>query len=76
VFRLRRVRLGQLNKRLKSHYTINEKPPFFAAVPLALQHVFAAFSGIVAVPLVVGSATGLPVEDISFLVSATLFVRE
>ena len=59
---------------VKPVYSIDEKPPLLIAIPLALQHVFAAFSGIVAVPLVVGGAIGLPVEDISFLVSATLFV--
>lgn len=41
---------------------------------MAIQHLFAAFSGIVAVPLVVGGVLGLPLEDISFLVSASLFV--
>lgn len=55
-------------------YTINDKPPLGEAIPLAIQHVFAAFSGIVAVPLVVGGVLGLPLEDIAFLVSATLFI--
>ncbi|MDD4282066.1 MAG: nucleobase:cation symporter-2 family protein [Candidatus Methanofastidiosa archaeon] len=55
-------------------YTVNDKPPLGEAIPLAIQHVFAAFSGIVAVPLVVGGVLGLPLEDIAFLVSATLFV--
>lgn len=41
---------------------------------LAFQHIVTAFGGIVAVPLVVGGALGLPLADIAFLVSATIFV--
>ncbi len=55
-------------------YGINDKPPLRLAIPLAIQHIMAAFSGIVAVPLVVGQAIGLSVEDMAFMVSATLFV--
>jgi NCS2 family nucleobase:cation symporter-2 len=54
---------------------VNDKPPLGEAIPLAIQHVFAAFSGIVAVPLVVGGVLGLPLEDIAFLVSATLLFQ-
>ncbi len=55
-------------------YGINDRPPLRLAIPLAIQHIMAAFSGIVAVPLVVGYAIGLSVEDLAFMVSATLFV--
>ena len=55
-------------------YGIDDKPPLRLAIPLAIQHIMAAFSGIVAVPLVVGQAIGLSVEDMAFMVSATLFV--
>ncbi len=31
-------------------YGIDDKPPLRLAIPLAIQHIMAAFSGIVAVP--------------------------
>ncbi len=55
-------------------YTIDEKPPFGVTIILALQHILAAFAGIIAVPLVVATALGLSVEDTSIMVSATIFV--
>lgn len=54
--------------------TLDEKPPLPTAILLAFQHIVTAFGGIVAVPLVVGGALGLPLSDIAFLVSATIFV--
>lgn len=53
-------------------YKIDDKPPLNVAILLGLQHIMAAFGGIVAVPLIVGGALGLPVEDMAFLVSAAL----
>ena len=54
-------------------YKIDDRPPIQTSIILALQHIMAAFGGIVAVPLVVGGVLGLPVEDMGFLVSAALF---
>lgn len=54
--------------------TLEEKPPLPTAILLAFQHIVTAFGGIVAVPLVVGSALGLSLSDVAFLVSATIFV--
>ena len=53
---------------------LEEKPPLPTTILLAFQHIVTAFGGIVAVPLVVGSALGLSLSDIAFLVSATIFV--
>jgi len=55
-------------------YGINDKPPLRLAIPLAIQHIVAAFSGIVAVPLVVGGVLGLPMDQMTFFVSAALFM--
>ncbi|WP_069648939.1 nucleobase:cation symporter-2 family protein [Caloranaerobacter ferrireducens] len=55
-------------------YKINDKPPLKIAIPLAVQHLLAAFSGIVAVPLVVGGVLGLPFDQMTFLVNAALFM--
>ncbi|MVX58303.1 purine permease [Streptococcus danieliae] len=55
-------------------YGVEDRPPKGLAILLALQHILAAFAGIIAVPLVVASALGLPVEQTSALVSAAIFV--
>lgn len=54
-------------------YKIDDKPPLTTSILLALQHIMAAFGGIIAVPLVVGGVLGLPVEDMGYLVSCALF---
>lgn len=54
-------------------YGINDKPPLAVSIVLALQHILAAFAGIIAVPLVVCSALGFDVETTSVMVSATIF---
>ncbi len=55
-------------------YRIDDKPPIGIAIPLAIQNIMAAFSGIIAVPLVVGQAIGLSVDAMGLMVSATLFI--
>lgn len=54
-------------------YSIDEKPALGVSIVLALQHILAAFAGIIAVPLVVSSALGMSVEDTTIMVSATIF---
>lgn len=54
-------------------YTNDDVPPIGTSLVLAIQHILAAFAGIIAVPLVVCSALGLSVEETSFMVSATIF---
>ncbi len=55
-------------------YQIDDKPPLGVSIVLALQHILAAFAGIIAVPLVVAGALNLSVEDTSMMVSASIFV--
>ncbi|MDG3141784.1 purine permease [Streptococcus suis] len=55
-------------------YTIDDKPPVGVSLVLALQHILAAFAGIIAVPLVVAGALQLSVEDTAIMVSASIFV--
>jgi len=55
-------------------YGVEDKPPLLMSILLGFQHILAAFGGIVAVPLVVGGALGLNIQDISYLVSAAIFV--
>jgi NCS2 family nucleobase:cation symporter-2 len=51
---------------------IEEKPPFPSLALLGIQHVLALFSGLVAVPLIVGMALGLPSADVTVLVQGSL----
>ncbi|CAM2802495.1 xanthine permease [Streptococcus acidominimus] len=55
-------------------YQIDDKPPLGVSIVLALQHILAAFAGIIAVPLVVAGALKLSVEETSMMVSASIFV--
>ncbi|MGC8439758.1 hypothetical protein ACP3S9_23925 [Mixta calida] len=46
---------------MNNHFVgIDEKPPFLSLLLMGIQHVLVLFSGLVAVPLVVGMALGLP----------------
>lgn len=54
------------------NHGIDDKPPAGASMCLAVQHVLAAFAGIVAVPLIVADALGMPAGEKAFLVNAAL----
>lgn len=54
-------------------YQLDDRPPLSVAIILALQHILAAFAGIIAVPLVMGSALNFSVQETSFMVGATIF---
>lgn len=54
-------------------YGMEDSPPYALSVLLALQHILAAFAGIIAVPLVVCNALNLDVAQTSLMVSATIF---
>lgn len=53
---------------------VDEILPITQMFLYGLQHVLVMYAGAVAVPLVVGSAVGLPPEHIILLISADLFV--
>lgn len=55
-------------------YRMEDKPPIGLSIALAFQHILAAFAGIVAVPLVVGTAVGLSMEQTTYIISMSLFV--
>lgn len=55
-------------------YQIDDTPPLGVSILLALQHILAAFAGIIAVPLVVCAALGFNVAQTSLMVSASIFV--
>jgi len=54
-------------------YTVEERPPHLGAtLLLSLQHLLAALGGVIAVPLIFGSALGLPTDQVIILVNAAL----
>ncbi|AFS79802.1 purine permease protein Cpx [Gottschalkia acidurici 9a] len=55
-------------------YGVDDRPGLPIAILLAFQNIITSFGGIVAVPLILGQALGFPVEEVAFLVSATVFV--
>lgn len=55
-------------------YGVEDRPPLIMTIILALQHVLAAFAGIVAVPLVVCATLKFDVTQTAIMVSATIFV--
>ena len=57
---------------IKLMYGINDKPKLTMQILLGLQHIFAAFGGIIVVPLVIGSALGFDAATSTALMSATI----
>ncbi|WP_460689893.1 nucleobase:cation symporter-2 family protein [Nesterenkonia suensis] len=48
--------------------------PVGKLMTFGLQHVLTMYGGIIAVPLIIGSAAGLPAEQTALLVTASLFI--
>ena len=59
---------------MKLLYTLNEKPPVGISFFLALQHMLASIGGIIAPPLIIGSAIGMSPSETVMLISAALFI--
>ncbi|ALC89227.1 uracil-xanthine permease [Bacillus sp. FJAT-18017] len=57
---------------MKKFVGIEEKPPIPSLFLFGIQHVLALFSGLVAVPLIVGAALNLPSDQITILVQGSL----
>jgi xanthine permease XanP len=55
-------------------YGLDDKPPVAEAFFVAIQHVLAAFVGIITPPLIICTTLGLPPTETSYLVSMSLFV--
>ncbi|MBH1938354.1 purine permease [Streptomyces sp. AV19] len=54
-------------------HPVDELPRPGRLLATGLQHVAASYAGVVAPPLVIGSAVGLPPAQVTFLVGAALF---
>lgn len=57
---------------IKLMYGIEDKPRLSMQILLGLQHIFAAFGGIIVVPLVIGSALGFDAATSTALMSSTI----
>ena len=55
-------------------HPVDEVLPAGKLVALGIQHVLVMYAGAVAVPLIIGSALKLPVEQIALLITADLFI--
>lgn len=54
-------------------YGLNDKPPVGEAIFVALQHVLAAFVGIITPPIIIAGGLGLDPVDTSYIISMSLF---
>ena len=54
-------------------YGIEERPPFFASLFAAIQHLLAIFVGIITPPIIICSALGTSAEVKAFMISMALF---
>ncbi len=52
----------------------DERLPFGSYLAFGLQHVLTMYGGIIAVPLIMGGAAGLPPSEIAILVASCLFI--
>lgn len=60
------------NDGIRLMYGINDKPKLSLQILLGLQHIFAAFGGIIVVPLVISGALGFDAKTSTALMSATI----
>lgn len=56
-----------------STHPVDEVPPPGRSAVLGLQHMLAAYAGIIAPPLIIGSGLHLPFTDITILITLSLF---
>jgi len=54
-------------------YGLNDKPPVSESIFVAIQHVLAAFVGIITPPLIICNTLGLDAANTSYIISMSLF---
>ncbi|AOR22762.1 nucleobase:cation symporter-2 family protein [Clostridium taeniosporum] len=57
---------------IKLMYGVNDKPSILTQILLGVQHIFAAFGGIIVVPLVISSSLGFDVKTSTTLISTSI----
>ncbi len=68
IFTRHRTRLS------KPRHPVDTVPPLRLMIPLGLQHVIVAYSGMVTVPLVIGLGVGLSPAQVTTLVTANVLI--
>ena len=61
-----------LETKIKLTYEVDDNPSLSKKILFGLQHIFAAFGGIVVVPLVIAGALGFDGKTTTTLISATI----
>jgi xanthine permease len=59
---------------VEDRHPTDERLPIGPSFLFGLQHVMSMYAGVVAVPLIVGGAMGLPFQELAFLLTAALLV--
>ena len=72
--RLRRRDGGRARRRSGAVHPVDEVLPPGPMFVYGLQHVLSMYAGVVAVPLIIGTALGLTPQQITYLLSAGLFM--
>lgn len=62
----------RMNDDIKLTYGVDDNPSLIKKILFGLQHIFAAFGGIVVVPLVISSALGFDATMTTTVISATI----
>lgn len=62
----------QTKDEIKLNYKVNDNPSMAEKILFGIQHIFAAFGGIIVVPLVISSALGFDVKTGTALISASI----
>ena len=63
-----------MNNQAKIQYAVDEKMPVSLGILQALQHVVALFSSVVVIPIIIANATGVPREQLEYIIFATIIV--
>ncbi|MGG7057268.1 nucleobase:cation symporter-2 family protein [Clostridium tertium] len=62
----------EINDGIKLNYKVNDNPSMAEKILFGMQHIFAAFGGIIVVPLVISSALGFDAKTGTALISASI----
>lgn len=65
-------KIQQNESDIKLAYGVDEKPQILMQILLGLQHIFAAFGGIIVVPIVISAALGFDTKTSTTLISAAI----
>ncbi|MGH3147005.1 MAG: solute carrier family 23 protein, partial [Rubrobacter sp.] len=65
---------GERGERARSTHPVDEVLPVGRMAVFGLQHVLSMYAGIIAVPLILANALGLPQEQLVYVINASFFM--